>query len=154
MDLFIPILFRSEKHNESYAKLCQEYDTCKKCFSSLFRAVKKGEGLNLSGGNKIHKTSEQLLSFDIFRIRSRCHYYDVNLTPKFCLALKKCGHTPQLCEPTVYLYCAYSLIDRFALQRLFWSKYGNIFLPASETFGGLNMDFIVKISDVCIYTVS
>ena len=59
--------------------------------------------LNPSGGDKIHKTSEQLqlLSYCIIRIRSRCHYYNVNLTPKFCLALKKCGHTSQLSEPTV-----------------------------------------------------
>ena len=55
----------------------------------------KGKDLIPSGGDKIHKISEQLLSFGIIRIRSRCHYYDVNLTPKFCLALKKCGHASQ-----------------------------------------------------------
>ena len=48
-----------------------------------------------SGGEKIYKISEQLLSFGIVRIRLRCHYYDVNLTPKFGLALKKCGHASQ-----------------------------------------------------------
>ena len=48
-----------------------------------------------SGGDKSHKISEQLLLFGIIQIRSRCHYYDVNLTPKVCLALKKCGHTSQ-----------------------------------------------------------
>ena len=62
---------------------------------------KKGKDLIPLGGDKIHKISEQLQSFGIIRIRSRCHYYDVNLTPKVCLALKKCGHTSQLSEPTV-----------------------------------------------------
>ena len=62
---------------------------------------KKGKDLILSGGDKSHKISEQLLSFGMFRIRSRCRNYDVNLTPKVCLALKKCGHTSQLSQPTV-----------------------------------------------------
>ena len=61
---------------------------------------KKGKDLIPSGGGRIHKISEQLLSFGIIRIRSRCHYYDVDLTPKSYLAPQKCGHTSQLSEPT------------------------------------------------------
>ena len=62
---------------------------------TIYGRKKRGKDLIPSGGDKIHKISEQLLSFGVIRIRSRCHCYDVNLTPKFCLALKKCGHTSQ-----------------------------------------------------------
>ena len=108
-------LIRSEKHKASYAKLRQEYDSCEKCCSSLFRAVKKGKDLIPSGGYKIHKISKQLLSFDIIRIRSRCHYYDVNLTPKFSLALKKCGHTSQW-----FLLGVNLLHDIYTVTRLYY----------------------------------
>ena len=30
MDFMVPNLFRFEKHNESYVKLRQEYDSCEK----------------------------------------------------------------------------------------------------------------------------
>ena len=55
----------------------QEYGSCKKCSSSTFRTVKKEENLISLRGDKIHKISEQLLSFGIIRFRSRRHYYDV-----------------------------------------------------------------------------
>ena len=45
-DLLVPNLFRSEKHNESYVKLRQEYDSCEKWCPSTSRAMKKGEGLD------------------------------------------------------------------------------------------------------------
>ena len=45
-DLLVPNLFRSEKHNKSYAKLRQEYDNCEKWCPSTFRGIKKGEGLD------------------------------------------------------------------------------------------------------------
>ena len=46
MDLLVPILFRYEKHNESYVKLRQERDSLEKCCSCTFRALKNGEELN------------------------------------------------------------------------------------------------------------
>ena len=47
------------------------------------------KALYSSGGDKSHKISEQLLSFSIIQIRSRCHYYDVNLTPNVLLGSQK-----------------------------------------------------------------
>ena len=45
-DLLVPILFRYEKHNQSYVKLRQEHDSCEECCFSTFRAIEDGEGLN------------------------------------------------------------------------------------------------------------
>ena len=83
----------------------QEHDSLEKCSSSLFRAVEEGEGLN---------SVRWYLSIAIV------WYYSISLpmsllwrylTPKFCLAPKKCGHASQwfLLGVNLLIYCIFIL---------------------------------------------